>query len=426
MHQLFRQMLGFISFPGAVITDRPPRGTRRRLEGNPHTRREWALWLLDRWSDFARTPEPLLMDAGAAGEHLVARVRLVLAGLVFLVPAVDRLFRPGEREVTVGLSFAAFGFLLAALAYRVTRRKLYRPWIGFATGLLDVTLVSLALVSFLLIDQPHTTLNSRVVYPIYLLAIAASALRFDPRICAVTGLGAMAQYLTVVLVTVASHPALASEPDAAAYGQFAWSDQVSRLMLLAIATILSTSIVLRTRRLQWRSARDRLTDVINRSMFDDLLASEASRVQRTGNTLAVVLVDVDNFRSFNETYGQAAGDRTLRLVAGTIRQVTGRRGLVARYGGDEFAVLVEVLVEESRSDGVAHLAESIRSATAATPTHPSRMSVPQPLTVSIGIASLPVDGADAREVCATAERRLAAAKRAGGNRIAAAEARATG
>ncbi|HTH63846.1 MAG TPA: diguanylate cyclase [Gemmatimonadales bacterium] len=409
-----------------MITDRPPRGTRRRLEGNPHTRREWALWLLDRWSDFARTPEPLLMDAGAAGEHLVARVRLVLAGLVFLVPAVDRLFRPGEREVTVGLSFAAFGFLLAALAYRVTRRKLYRPWIGFATGLLDVTLVSLALVSFLLIDQPHTTLNSRVVYPIYLLAIAASALRFDPRICAVTGLGAMAQYLTVVLVTVASHPALASEPDAAAYGQFAWSDQVSRLMLLAIATILSTSIVLRTRRLQWRSARDRLTDVINRSMFDDLLASEASRVQRTGNTLAVVLVDVDNFRSFNETYGQAAGDRTLRLVAGTIRQVTGRRGLVARYGGDEFAVLVEVLVEESQSDGVAHLAESIRSATAATPTHPSRMSVPQPLTVSIGIASLPVDGADAREICATAERRLAAAKRAGGNRIAAAEARATG
>jgi two-component system cell cycle response regulator len=419
-------MIGFISFPGAVISDRPPRGTRRRLEGNPHTPREWALWLLDRWSEFARTPEPLLMDAGAAGEHLVARVRLVLAGLVFLVPAVDRLFRPGEREVTVGLSFAAGGFLLAALAYRVTRRKLYRPWIGFATGLLDVTLVSLALVGFLLIDQPHTTLNSRVVYPIYLLAIAASALRFDPRICAVTGLGAMAQYLTVVLVTVASHPALASEPDAAAYGQFAWSDQVSRLMLLAIATILSTSIVLRTRRLQWRSARDRLTDVINRSMFDDLLASEASRVQRTGNTLAVVLVDVDNFRSFNETYGQAAGDRTLRLVAGTIRQVTGRRGLVARYGGDEFAVLVEVLVEESQSDGVAHLAESIRSATAATPTHPSRMSVPEPLTVSIGIASLPVDGADAREVCATAERRLAAAKRAGGNRIAAAEARATG
>lgn len=402
-------------FQGAVTTDRRL-GTRRRLEGNPYTPREWALWLLDRWSDFARTPEPLLMDAGAAGEQLVARVRLWLAGLVFLIPAVDRLVRPAEREVTIGLSVAAVGFLLAFLAYRLTRRTLYRPWIGFATGLLDVTLVSLALVSFLFIDQPHTTLNSRVVYPIYLLAIAASALRFDPRICAVTGLGAIVQYLTVVLLTVATHPQLASAPDAVTYGQFEWSDQISRLMLLAIAAVVSTSIVLRTRRLQWLSARDRLTDVINRSGFDDLLARQADRAQRSGTGLVVMLVDLDRFGTFNETYGAAAGDRTLRLVAGTIRHVTGRRGLVARYGGDEFAVLVE----ETKTDGVVQLAEAIRAAAAATPTHPSRISVPEPLTVSIGIASLPADGMDARDVCARAERRLADAKRAGGNRVAAA------
>lgn len=409
-------MASAISFQGAVSTDRP-RGTRRRLEGNPYTPREWALWLLDRWSDFARTPEPLLLDAGAAGEHLVARVRLWLAGLVFLIPALDRLVRPDAREVTIGLAFAVIGFLLATLAYRITRRKLYRPWIGFATGLLDVTLVSLALVSFLFIDQPHTSLNSRVVYPIYLLAIAASALRFDPRICAVTGLGAMVQYLAVVLVTLATHPALATSPDTAAYGQFDWSDQISRLMLLAIAAVLSTSIVLRTRRLQWLSARDRLTDLINRGTFDDLLAREAAGAGRGGTGLVVVLVDLDRFASFNEMYGAAAGDRTLRLVAGTIRQVTGRRGLVARYGGDEFAVLVY----ESPSDGAVHLAEDIRAAAAATPTHPSRMSVPEPVTVSIGIASLPADGMDPREICARAERRLAEAKRGGGNRVAAAE-----
>lgn len=410
-------MAGIISFQRPVISDRRLPGTRRRFEGNPYSLREWALWLLDRWSEFARTPEPLLMDAGAAGEHLVARVRLILAGLVFLVPAVDRVVRPNEPEVTIGLSFATIGLLLAILAYRITRRKLYRPWIGFATGLLDVTLVSLALVSFLFIDQPHTTLNSRVVYPIYLLAIAASALRFDPRICAVTGLAAMVEYLTVVLIALQTYPALASAPDAAAYGRFDWSDQVSRLMLLAIAAVLSTSIVLRIRRLQWLSARDRLTDVINRSGFEDLLARGAARAERGGAGIVVLLVGLDHFKSFNETYGHAAGDRTLRLVAGTIRQVTGRRGLVARYGGDEFAVLVE----ESKSDGVAHLAESIRAAAAATPAHPSRMSVPEPLTVSVGIASLPADGLDPREICAAAERRLAQAKRAGGNRVATAQ-----
>ncbi|MGE5142241.1 MAG: GGDEF domain-containing protein, partial [Acidobacteriota bacterium] len=206
-------------------------------------------------------------------------------------------------------------------------------------------------------------------------------------------------------------------PDTVAYGQFDWSDQISRLMLLAIAAVLSTSIVLRTRRLQWLSARDRLTDLINRGTFDDLLAREAARAGRGGTGLVVVLVDLDRFASFNEMYGAAAGDRTLRLVAGTIRQVTGRRGLVARYGGDEFAVLVE----ESKSDGAVHLAEDIRAAAAATPTHPSRMSVPEPVSVSIGIASLPADGMDPREICARAERRLAEAKRGGGNRVAAAE-----
>jgi diguanylate cyclase (GGDEF)-like protein len=396
-----------------VTRERRARASRRHFEGNPHTLHEWSLWLLDRWEEFVRTPEPLLMDAGAAGEHLVARIRLVVTVLVFLIPVVDRLLRPAAREVRVGLILAGIALLLALLAYRLGRRRLYRPWIGFTTSVLDVTLVSLALVSFLFIDQPFTTLNSRVVYPIYLVAIGASALRFDPRICAVTGIVAMGEYLAVVAYTVAFRPLLPTASDALVYGQFEWSDQISRLMLLAIAGIVSTSLVLRTRRLQWLSARDRLTDVINRSAFEDLLATEASRVRRAGGSIAVLLVDVDRFGAYNGMYGQAAGDRTLRLVAAAIRQATRRRGLVARYGGDEFAVMIA----EPRSDGIAELAEDIRRAVATAPAHPSRMSRPEPLTVSIGIASLPRDGRDAREVCAQAEERLAQAKHAGGDRV---------
>ena len=413
-----RRAPGRASIFPAVTRDRRAHALRRRFEGNPHTPHEWALWLLDRWEEFVRTPEPLLMDVGAAGEHLVARIRLVVTALVFLIPVVDRLLRPAAREVQVGLIFAGVALLLALLAYRLGRQRLYRPWIGFTTGVLDVTLVSLALVSFLFIDQPFTTLNSRIVYPIYLLAIGASALRFDPRICAVTGVVAMGEYFAVVAYTVASRPLVPTAADALAYGQFAWSDQISRLMLLAIAGIVSTSIVLRTRRLQWLSARDRLTDVINRSVFEDLLATEASRARRGAGSVAVLLVDVDRFGEFNGMYGQAAGDRTLRLVAAAIRQVTQRRGLVARYGGDEFAVMIA----EPRSDGVAELAEGIRRAVSAAPSHPSRMSRPEPLTVSIGIASLPQDGRDGREVCAHAEERLAQAKQSGGDRVVLADA----
>src|SRR5512146_758178 len=104
----------------SVVTgERRSRASRRRFEGNPHTPHEWALWLLDRWTEFVRTPEPLLMDVGAAGEHLVARIRLVVTALVFLIPVVDRLLRPAAREVQVGLIFAGVALLLALFAYRL-------------------------------------------------------------------------------------------------------------------------------------------------------------------------------------------------------------------------------------------------------------------------------------------------------------------
>jgi diguanylate cyclase (GGDEF)-like protein len=353
------------------------------------------------------------MDAGAAGEQLVARLRLALASLVFVIPLIDLTRRPDAGEVYVGLTMAGIALVLALIAYTLARRRLYRPWIGFTTSLLDVTLVSLALVSFLLIGQPHTTLNSRVVYPIYLLVIASSALRFDSRICAVTGLAAVAQYLAIVVITVTRYRLLPDAPDAVAYGRFDWSDQISRLILLVIATAVSASLVLRMRRLQWLSARDRLTDVINRSVFDDLVATEIVRSRRAGTHVAVLVADVDRFAEFNETYGQPAGDRALRLVAAAIRQATQQRGLVARYGADEFAVL---LVSQD-PDGARDLAEVVRQTVARTPSHPTRMSVPQPLTVSVGVATLPADGLEGRELCARAEARLLEAKRAGGDRV---------
>lgn len=353
------------------------------------------------------------MDAGAAGEQLVARMRLALAALVLVIPVIDLVRRPGVDEVYVGLIFAGLGLVLALGAFELARRRLYRPWIGFTTSLMDVTLVSLALVSFLFLGQPFTTLNSRVVYPIYLLVIASAALRFDPRICAAAGLAAFGEYLVIVFVTVTRYPLRTDAPDAVAYGLFDWSDQISRLILIAIATAVSASLVVRMRRLQWLSARDRVTDVINRSVFEDLLATEGARSARTGRPVVVLLADLDRFGEFNATYGQASGDRALRLVAAAIRQATRRRGLVARYGGDEFAVL---LVNQD-VNGVRDLAEAVRRTVAQTPTHPNRMSVPQPLTVSIGLASMPADGHDGRDVCARAEARLIQAKRAGGDRV---------
>ncbi len=371
---------------------------------------DWGSAVGRRWREFWRTPETGLVDAGAAGEIFVARVRLALAALVWAVPVVDLFTPPRDRETLIGLAAASFGVLVAYFAYRLSLR-LYRPWIGFATSLMDVTLVSLALAGMFAIGQPHGAVNSRVIYEIYLLAIAATALRFDPRICVATGLVALLEYGGLVLYAVArwdlNDPAYAPFP----YGLFNWSDAVSRMVLLVIAAVLSAAVVSRTRRLQWLSARDRLTGLLNRAVFDDLLLDEVSRAQRSGRPFAVVMIDVDRFKPFNDTYGHLAGDRALQAVAGAIRRVVRQRETVARYGGDEFVLLLP----ETPPDVALGRAEQIRAAAAAAPLTITGVAGPVVLTVSVGVAAQPGDGTDGREVLRRADTRLYEAKTAGRN-----------
>src|SRR6059036_2882203 len=80
------------------------------------------------WRDFWRTPDPVFVDAGAAGEVIVARTRLGLTLLVLAIPILDHVRRPQAQEVWVGIWFAAVGAILAAGVLWFTRRRLYRPW----------------------------------------------------------------------------------------------------------------------------------------------------------------------------------------------------------------------------------------------------------------------------------------------------------
>ena len=186
-----------------------------------------------RWHEFWATPEPVLVAAGAGGEMLVAKSRLVLALLVLLIPGLQLFPFPADKEVFVGLAGAASGVSLAGAVWWIGRRRPYRPWVGFATSLADVSLVSAVLVAFLVMGRPHTAVNSKVIYEIYLLALAATTLRFDPRICVATGLVAIAQYLVIVVYATSRWDL--NDPSFApfSYGMFSWGAQVSRLILLA-------------------------------------------------------------------------------------------------------------------------------------------------------------------------------------------------
>lgn len=150
---------------------------------------------------------------------------------------------------------------------------------------------------------------------------------------------------------------------------------------------------------------DGLTGLLNHRTFQQRLVTFAAE---TGpeNPLSVLLMDVDHFKKFNDTFGHPEGDEVLRYVSATICDVVGQAGEVARYGGEEFAVLLP----RTQPHQAASLAESIRVAIHAVERHTGRVSV------SVGVA-WGTTAAECSEVTKQADDALYAAKRGGRNRI---------
>jgi diguanylate cyclase (GGDEF)-like protein len=153
------------------------------------------------------------------------------------------------------------------------------------------------------------------------------------------------------------------------------------------------------------STTDPLTGAANRRQFDDAIDLEWRRAARAQTPVALMMIDIDHFKAFNDARGHQAGDDCLRRVAETLRQRLHRAGdLVARYGGEEFAVLVAGISREH----VRELAESLRSAI-------EQIGL---TTISIGVAHcVPRRDGEPEELIRTADDALYAAKDAGRNRV---------
>ena len=176
------------------------------------------------------------------------------------------------------------------------------------------------------------------------------------------------------------------------------------------------------RQLAQISMTDGLTGLANRRRFDEALAAEWARARRNGQPLALILIDIDYFKPYNDHYGHLAGDACLRQVATVLRAHVRRPGdLVARYGGEEFAGIAA----DTGAPGALRLAETTRAAleALALPHEPSPMGR---VTASFGVAVMVPDGnAGPEELLRLADEALYRAKAEGRNRVAGPERDAT-
>ncbi len=166
--------------------------------------------------------------------------------------------------------------------------------------------------------------------------------------------------------------------------------------------------------LQQTAMQDPLTGIGNRRLFDSVLLKEQRRAARTEQPVALLMIDVDHFKAYNDTYGHPAGDLCLQTVANTIARLAQRPAdLAARFGGEEFAVLLP----ETDAQGAAALAERTREAVRQLHL-PHCHGVDGVVTVSIGVAVVWPQRAESAtgDIVAQADAALYAAKAQGRNR----------
>jgi diguanylate cyclase (GGDEF)-like protein len=188
--------------------------------------------------------------------------------------------------------------------------------------------------------------------------------------------------------------------------------QVGPSLVLRFALIAADEEAL-ARRLYESSTRDGLTQLYNRKYASERLSAEVAYAARHGTLLAVIMLDIDHFKSVNDSFGHQAGDGVLRVVAAQTQKTIRAEDVLARYGGEEFLVLVRGIEHKN----VVILADRMRLAV-------ERLSIPWEsrtlkITISLGVASAaecgPLPTPDA--LVALADSRLYRAKAGGRNRV---------
>jgi len=164
--------------------------------------------------------------------------------------------------------------------------------------------------------------------------------------------------------------------------------------------------------LEYQTQIDPLTSLFNRRAFERKIAEEFERAKRYSHPISVLLLDIDNFKNINDTYGHHAGDTALVKISAILHEKTRRSDFPARYGGEEFVLILPETDQESALQVANKIHEEIRSQTFGTST--SRFA----LTVSIGLSSTSTKQyADWRQMLEDADQAMYVAKNSGKDRV---------
>lgn len=249
------------------------------------------------------------------------------------------------------------------------------------------------------------------------LFVVALALRLSPTFTL------KAHRRTLRVVATAAGVIVVSElvgVTAALTGQSTFAEALEEFVeLVAIAAVAAVlHYMSRAEREEISSLRrfadvDGLTGVSSRSFFDRAAARRIEQSRTTGAPLACLMLDVDDFKAYNDDYGHAAGDEVLRHVGRALRGCARADDLVSRYGGEEF-----VLLMAGDMEGAIDLAERIRQAVEKGSTPEDGDLLPHPVTVSVGVAPFVDKEMQSLErLVLVADTQMYRAKRAGKNRV---------
>jgi two-component system, cell cycle response regulator len=359
------------------------------------------------WAERARAilvaeNDQALLRARRSGERIVAVLRLALVVAFVFVAA---LYGATGTLLMVELIVSAIALLYAGgICWWVSVST--NPWAPWVSCALDVTLSTAGLCVFIVAGEPLGALNNRAFFEVYFFAIANSALRYDWRLCAFTVALAVAQILGLTGYAAAHWDlsALRGPPE-----KFNAAGHILRLLVLSAAGASAISVARWARHLRLMVGTDELTGLSQRRPFLERIEEQLGSKLPTHRMMSIAVLDVDEFKKFNDAFGHLAGDRALQLLAKRLRAAVRTTDLVARFGGEEFVVAFPGMEVAQALGRVEDL--RMKLAQVAIPVD----GVQHRLTVSAGVGSWPVDGDSFTEVLAQADARLYEAKRRGRN-----------